>query len=124
MMLKHVDIIMGALNPETQGFTSESNAQKSWEEAALNRNHGEGDTEAINKEEAREPLLVKQKHVLDKSKLSGLANSKPKWTRISRMDSGLRGLSEEESMNLLGKRGPSQIIEEDSNEDLEKQQRK
>jgi len=34
------------------------------------------------------------------------------------MDCGLRGLSEEESTNILGKRGPSQITEEEFNEGL------
>lgn len=61
---------------------------------------------------------------MDKSKQNGLANTKPKWTRISRMDSGLRGSSEEESKNRLGKKGPPQITEEDLNENLVKQQMK
>ncbi|XP_050241197.1 uncharacterized protein LOC126690108 [Quercus robur] len=78
VMPQHVDIIMGVLNPETRGFSTESNAQRSLEEVALNMNHEEGDSEAINKKEAREPLLAKQEHVLDKSKPIGLANSKPK----------------------------------------------
>ena len=87
-------------------------------------NHEEGDSEAINKKEARELLLAKQEHVLDKSKPIGLANSKPKWTRLSRMDNGLKGLSDDKPTNLLGKRRPLQITEEDTNEDLVKQQRK
>ena len=86
-------------------------------------NYEEGDSEAINKKEACEPLLAKQEHVLDKSKPIGLANSKPKWTRLSRMD-GLKGLSDDEPTNLLGKRRPLQITNEDTNEDSVKQQRK
>jgi len=40
------------------------------------------------------------------------------------MDCGLRGLSEEEPINILTKRGPSQITEEELKEDLAGQRMK
>lgn len=73
-----MDINTSALNPDTQGIITNSNAKKESKVVALNPNHEEVNTETTNSEEARELLLLKQEHVLDKSKLNGLANTKPK----------------------------------------------
>lgn len=56
---KHVDITMGALNPNTQGIIIDSNSRREWDVAALNPNHEEVNTEAKNLEEARELPLLK-----------------------------------------------------------------
>ena len=118
---KHVDITTDVTNLDIQGIITNSNVRNDWDVAALNLNHEEINTKAKNFEEARELLSLKRAHVLDKPIPNGPTNTKPKQTRISRMDCGLRGLSEEEPINILGKRGPSQITEEELKEDLARQ---
>ncbi|KAL0010776.1 hypothetical protein SO802_005884 [Lithocarpus litseifolius] len=80
-------------------------SKNSGEVVSLNLNHEEINIEAKNLEEARELLSLKKAHVLDKPTPNGPANTKPKWTRIPRMDCGFRGLRTHKKLASRGTRG-------------------
>nr|POE96003.1 hypothetical protein CFP56_37581 [Quercus suber] len=62
----HGDINTDAANPDTQEKMTESNVRNDWDGASLILNHEDMNTEVKDLEEAREFLLQKQEHVLDK----------------------------------------------------------
>ena len=97
---------------------TESNVRKVWDSVPLIPNHEDMNTEVTDLEEARALRLQEHEPVLDKPIPNGPANTKPKWTRILRMDSGLKGLSEAEPKHILGKRKPLQNKEEELKEDV------
>lgn len=70
--------------------------------------------EAIELEQESDDHMTKAIHV-------GPSKPKPKWTRVPHMECGLRGLSAETSTTILGKRGPTQIEEDEFNEENEAQ---
>ena len=112
------DINTEAANSEIQDMMTESNVRKVWDSVPLIPNHEDMNTEVTDLEEARALRLQEHEPVLDKPIPNGPANTKPKWTRILRMDSGLKGLSEAEPKHILGKRKPLQITEEELKEDV------
>ena len=116
--LDYADINTDAAISNTQEIMTESNVRNDWDDVPLILNHEDMNTEVKDLEEAREFMLQKQEHVLDKPISNGPANTKPKWTRILWMDSGLKGLSEAEPKHILGKRRPLQITEEELKEDV------
>nr|POF11898.1 hypothetical protein CFP56_44972 [Quercus suber] len=70
--------------------------------------------EAIELEQESDDHMTKAIHV-------GPSKPKPKWTRVPHMECGLEGLSAETSTTILGKKGPTQIEEDEFNEENEAQ---